>query len=208
MIILHCRGRYLYIIRPGKNFINLNKSITMKKHFKLSALLLSATIVMTSCIGSFRLTNNIKDWNEGVSNKWVNEVIFIALHIIPVYEIAMFVDGVVLNSIEFWTGSNLVANPGETKVVQNSQGEDIEITALENGYNLSNGEAAMSLVFDAEQQVWSAVYGDQSVDLIKFVDDNNAQLFLAGGDVMDITLDEEGINTARMFMANSFAMNK
>ncbi len=180
----------------------------MKKHFKLSALLLSATIVMTSCIGSFRLTNNIKDWNEGVSNKWVNEVIFIALHIIPVYEIAMFVDGVVLNSIEFWTGSNLVANPGETKVVQNSQGEDIEITALENGYNLSNGEASMNLLFDAEQQVWSAVYGDQSVDLIKFVDGNNAQLFLAGGDVMDITLDEEGINTARMFMANSFAMNK
>lgn len=207
MIILHCRGRYLYIIRPGKTFINLN-NIIMKKHFKLSALLLSATIVMTSCIGSFRLTNNIKNWNENVSNKWVNEVIFIALHIVPVYEIAMLVDGVVLNSIEFWTGGNLVANPGETKVVQNSQGEDIEITALENGYNLSNGEAAMSLVFDAEQQVWSAVYGDQSMDLIKFVDDNNAQLFLAGGDVMDITLDEEGINTARMFMANSFAMNK
>lgn len=180
----------------------------MKKHFKLSALLLSATIVLTSCIGSFRLTNNIKDWNESVSNKWVNEVIFIALHIVPVYEIAMFVDGVVLNSIEFWTGSNLVNTPGETKVVQNSQGETVEITAMENGYTISNGETSMNLVFDEAEQVWSAVYGNHTTNLIKFVDDNNAQLFLAGGDVMDITLDVDGINTARQFMMNSFAMSK
>lgn len=180
----------------------------MKKHFKLSALLLSATIVLTSCIGSFRLTNNIKDWNESVSNKWVNEVIFIALHIVPVYEIAMFVDGVVLNSIEFWTGSNLVNTPGETKVVQNSQGETVEITAMENGYTISNGETSMNLVFDEAEQVWSAVYGNHTTNLIKFVDDNNAQLFLAGGDVMDITLDADGINTARQFMMNSFAMSK
>ena len=86
----------------------------MKKHFKFSALLLSATIILTSCIGSFRLTNNIKDWNEGVSSKWVNEVIFVALHIVPVYQIAIFVDAVVLNSVEFWTGSNLVVEPGVT----------------------------------------------------------------------------------------------
>ncbi len=180
----------------------------MKKHFKLSALLLSATIVLTSCIGSFRLTNNIKDWNESVSSKWVNEVIFIALHIVPVYEIAMFVDGVVLNSIEFWTGSNLVVEPGETKIVQNSQGETIEITALENGYNLSNGETSMNLVFNAEQQIWSAVYDGQTTDLVKIVDSENAQLFLADGQVMDITLDAEGVNMANQLMMSNFAMNK
>jgi ABC-type uncharacterized transport system YnjBCD substrate-binding protein len=180
----------------------------MKKHFKLSALLLSATIVLTSCIGSFRLTNNIKDWNESVSSKWVNEVIFIALHIVPVYEIAMFVDGVVLNSIEFWTGSNLVVEPGETKIVQNSQGETIEITALENGYNLSNGETSMNLVFNAEQQIWSAVYDGQTTDLVKIIDSENAQLFLADGQVMDITLDAEGVNMANQLMMSNFAMNK
>ena len=100
----------------------------MKKHFKFTALLLTATIVLSSCIGSFRLTNNIKDWNEGLGNKFVNELVFIALHIVPVYEIAMLVDGVVLNSIEFWTGNNLVAEPGETKIVKNSQGQDVQVT--------------------------------------------------------------------------------
>ena len=180
----------------------------MKKHFKFSALLLSATIILTSCIGSFRLTNNIKDWNEGVSSKWVNEVIFVALHIVPVYQIAIFVDAVVLNSVEFWTGSNLVVEPGETKIVQNSQGETVEITALENGYKLSNGETSMNLVFNAEQQIWSAVYDGQTTDLVKIIDSENAQLFLADGQVMDITLDAEGVNMANQLMMSNFAMNK
>ena len=178
----------------------------MKKHLKISALLLSATIIMSSCIGSFRLTNSIKDWNEGVSNKWVNEVIFLALHIVPVYEIAMLVDGVVLNTIEFWGGSNVVDNAGDTKVVKNSQGQDIEITTMENGYEITDGKVAMNLVFDEATQVWSAVCGEQVTDLVKLVDENNAQLFLMNGDVMDITLDEAGMDIARQYMTNSFAL--
>ena len=97
----------------------------MKKHFKLTALLLSATILLTSCIGSFGLTNKVLDWNKSVGDKFVNELVFIALHIVPVYEISIFIDVVVLNSIEFWTGDNLVAEPGETKVVKNSAGEEV-----------------------------------------------------------------------------------
>ncbi|MBO7290204.1 MAG: DUF3332 domain-containing protein [Bacteroidaceae bacterium] len=179
----------------------------MKKHFKISALLLAATIVLSSCIGSFRLTNNIKDWNETVGNKFVNEIVFVALHIVPVYPIAMFVDAVVLNSVEFWTGDNLVAEPGETKVVKNSAGEEVEIVATENGYTLSNGETAMNLVYDKEQQLWSAEYNNQLTKLVKFNGDNTAQLFV-GADEMTVTLDAQGVNMAYLFMTNNFAMNK
>lgn len=177
----------------------------MKKHFKLTALLLTATIVLSSCIGSFRLTNNIKDWNEGLGNKFVNELVFIALHIVPVYEIAMFVDGIVLNSIEFWTGNNLVAEPGETKIVKNSQGQDVQVTALENGYTISNGDTAMNLLFDAENQVWSAEYNNQVTDLVKLNGDNTAQLYV-DGDIVNVTLDAQGIGYAQMLLNNSFAM--
>ena len=177
----------------------------MKKHFKLTAMLLTATILFSSCIGSFRLTNNIKDWNEGLGDKFVNELVFIALHIVPIYEIAIFIDGVVLNSIEFWTGENVVAEPGETRIVKNSQGQDVQVTALENGYTISNGETAMNLLFDAENQVWSAEYNNQSTDLLKLNGDNTAQLFV-GGEVVDVTLDAQGINMAQMLLNNSFAM--
>lgn len=177
----------------------------MKKHFKLTAMLLTATILFSSCIGSFRLTNNIKDWNEGLGDKFVNELVFIALHIVPIYEIAIFIDGVVLNSIEFWTGENVVAEPGETRIVKNSQGQDVQVTALENGYTISNGETAMNLLFDAENQVWSAEYNNQSTDLVMLNGDNTAQLFV-GGEVVDVTLDAQGINMAQMLLNNSFAM--
>ncbi len=177
----------------------------MKKHFKLTALLLTATIVLSSCIGSFRLTNNIKDWNEGLGNKFVNELVFIALHIVPVYEIAMLVDGVVLNSIEFWTGNNLVAEPGETKIVKNSQGQDVQVTALENGYTISNGDTAMNLLFNAENQVWSAEYNNQVTDLVKLNGDNTAQLYV-DGDIVNVTLDAQGVGYAQMLLNNSFAM--
>ena len=58
----------------------------MKKTLKNFALLLSASLVLSSCIGSFQLTNKVKDWNDGVGDKWINEVVFLAFHIIPVYE--------------------------------------------------------------------------------------------------------------------------
>ena len=78
---------------------------------------------------------------------------------------------------------------------------------MENGYNLTDGAASMNLVFDEETQVWSAEYNNQSTDLIKIVDDNNAQLFLMNGEVMDVTLDANGMNMVQMYM-NNFAMNK
>ena len=180
----------------------------MKKTFKFSALLLAATIMFSSCMGSFQLTNKMYDFNKSIGSKWVNELVFVACCILPVYEITLFVDGVVLNSIEFWTGKKALANAGEKKIVKNNEGKNVEITAMENGYNLTDGATSMNFVFDEETKVWSAEYNNQTTNLIKIVDDNNAQLFLMNGDMMDVTLDAEGIDMARMYMNNSFAMNK
>ena len=179
----------------------------MKKTVKLSALLLAATIMFSSCIGSFQLTNKVFKLNNTIGSKWVNELVFAACCILPVYEITLFVDAIVLNSIEFWSGKKLITNAGEKKIVKNHEGKNIEVTAMENGYNLTDGAASMNLVFDEETQVWSAEYNNQSTDLIKIVDDNNAQLFLMNGEMMDVTLDANGMNMVQMYM-NNFAMNK
>ena len=185
--------------------INLNH-ITMKKTFKLTALLLAATIMFSSCIGSFQLTKKMYDINNNIGDKWVNELVFAACCILPVYEITLFVDAVVFNTIEFWSGKKVLANVGEKKVVKNSEGKNVEITAMENGYNLTDGVSSMNLVFDEETQIWSAEYNNQTTQLMKFVDENNAQLFLLNGDVMDVTLDAQGVEMARMYMDNSFAL--
>ena len=177
----------------------------MKKTFKLTALLLAATIMFSSCIGSFQLTKKMYDINNNIGNKWVNELVFLVCCILPVYDITLFVDAVVLNTIEFWSGKKVLANAGEKKVVKNSEGKNVEITAMENGYNLTDGVSSMNLVFDEETQIWSAEYNNQTTQLMKLVDGNNAQLFLLNGDVMDVTLDAEGIEMARQHMTNCMA---
>lgn len=48
-------------------------------------------------------------------DKYINAILFVALNIVPVYQIVIGVDPIVLNSIEFWTGTNpLAMNEGES----------------------------------------------------------------------------------------------
>lgn len=63
-----------------------------------------------SCMGQFAATKMLYNFNNTVTdNKIVNNLVFWALLIIPVYNLAIAADGIVLNTIEFWTGNNLLA---------------------------------------------------------------------------------------------------
>lgn len=180
----------------------------MKKFLKHLTLVLAAALVLSSCIGPFTLTNRVKDWNENIGSKFVNEVVFLAFHIVPVYEVCIFADAIVFNSVEFWTGERLVASAGERKMIKNSFGKDVEIKTLNNGYLFSDGNSSIKVIYDADQKTWKAEIDNKSTDLIKFVDDNNAQLFMADGEVLDVTLDEQGVEMARNHIANSITMGK
>ena len=121
----------------------------------------------------------LKDWNQGVSNKFVNELIFLAFHIVPVYEIAYLADALVLNSIEFWSGSNPTASIGEVKTVQGENGEYL-VKTNENGYTITKkGEdKSVDLVYNKENNTWNAVADGQSFELVKMNEDGTAVLSL------------------------------
>ncbi|MBR2458505.1 MAG: DUF3332 domain-containing protein [Bacteroidaceae bacterium] len=180
----------------------------MKKFAKLSVMMVAFSIMFSSCIGSFQLTSKLKNFNDGIGSKWVNELVFVAFCIVPVYELSALADVQVLNSIEFWSGKKALADAGETKIIKNSKGQDIEVKTLENGYALNDGTNTINLVFDEKEQIWSAEYEDQVMNLIRLVDENNAQLFLKNGEVMDITLNADGIEAARLHMYDCLAMNE
>ncbi len=40
------------------------------------AILMSAAMLNTSCIGSFALTKNVYSWNQSLGNKFVNVLVF------------------------------------------------------------------------------------------------------------------------------------
>lgn len=178
----------------------------MKKFTKSFAVFFSACILMSSCMGSFGLTKSVYQFNETMtSNKFVNEVVFFVAGSI-VYSVTLFADCVVFNSIEFWTGNNPIqANVGDSKIVKNANGEDVTITTTENGYNVSNGETAMNLIFDEADNSWSIEYNNQ-VNKLMSINGNNAQLYLLNGQTVDVTLDAAGVNMARQLCMSDYAM--
>lgn len=71
----------------------------------------SIGIVSSGCMGSFALTKMLYNFNETITgNKIINNLLFWVLLWLPVYGGAMFIDGAILNLIEFWTGGNPLAS--------------------------------------------------------------------------------------------------
>ncbi len=67
----------------------------------LVACTLAGSILFSSCVGQFALTNRLLKWNRSIDSKFVNELVFIAFCIVPVYEVTVMADALVINSIEF-----------------------------------------------------------------------------------------------------------
>lgn len=71
---------------------------------------LSSTILFNSCLGSFSAFNNLRDWNDGLTDsKFLDNLVFWVLNIVPVYGLFFLGDVIIFNVIEFWSGSNPIA---------------------------------------------------------------------------------------------------
>lgn len=93
-----------------------------------------AASLLTGCMGQFALTKKVYNWNKKVdSNRWVQEGVFVAFLIIPVYSITFLIDGVIANSVEWWTGDNPVAQAGDQKRVIGADGSEALMTLRANG---------------------------------------------------------------------------
>ncbi len=164
----------------------------------MGAILLSGTILFSSCVGSFGLFNRLSSWNNQIGNKFTNELVFLALNIIPVYGVAYLADALVINSIEFWSGSNPMANAGDVKKVKGENG-DYLVKTLENGYSITKeGEtASMDLIYNQELNTWNVVADGQSTELLKMNNDGTAMMTLPNGESMMVTLDADGVLAAQ-----------
>ena len=131
------------------------------KSLILGVLFLSITLVQTGCFGSFKLTNSLYDWNMSLGSDAGKEVVFLAFVIIPVYGVTLFIDGLILNTIEYWTGSSPMSmNDGdsEMQIVENG-GNTYQITATKNKFHVVqlDGEKAgqeYNLVYNDTEASW------------------------------------------------------
>ena len=153
--------------------------------------------VATNCYGGFIATKKLHHWNGGLGNKWIQTIAFWALIIIPVYEIAVLIDFVVLNLLEFWTGSNPMAMTEgqiETQIVKH-QGKEFEITATKNQFaireikNGSKGEPVL-LVYEPQESAWYAKSRGKSMKISESseLDMSQVKLFHPDGRVVEVKL--------------------
>ncbi|MCM1348690.1 MAG: DUF3332 domain-containing protein [Firmicutes bacterium] len=164
-----------------------------RRYFSVAAVMLCVgSLLFSSCIGSFALTNKLLSWNNQVGNKFVNELVFVAFWILPVYEVSALADILVINSIEFWSGSNPVAQ-GRT-VIDGNDGRYL-VDCDGKGYTITseNDGSVVRLDFDADQQSWSATVGDDTYTLMTFVDDTHVRMPAADGGSVVVSIDQEGL---------------
>ena len=107
--------------------------------------LLAGSMMFSSCIGSFSLFNQYAAWQKDMtSNKFINAIVgFVLMPIVG--GVALTVDAVVLNTIEFWTGENPVAqNVGKTQMIKGDDGLLYAVKTLRKGYEIKapNGQAS------------------------------------------------------------------
>lgn len=166
------------------------------KKIRLSVAALSIaglSLLFTSCIGSFNLTNSVLRWNRQVGAKAVNELVFVAFWILPVYEVTAIADLLVLNSIEFWSGRNPVE--ASVRTVDTEQGRYL-IACDGKGYTITHEPTGRDyrLDFAEDTQTWSYVSGEgESYPFMTFVDDSHVRMITPEGDFRIVELTEAGV---------------
>lgn len=165
------------------------KSVTL-----IMASALACSVLFSSCIGSFGLANKLLDWNRNIDNKFVNELVFIAFWIVPVYEISVLADVLILNSIEFWSGTNPVADAGTVKTIETKDGT-YAIETKKDGYRIQKEgeEKAVDLVFNETDQSWSVEANGETTKLLKFEGEDEVVMYLPDGKEMNVELNRAGV---------------
>ena len=169
---------------------------------------LAGSMLMPSCIGSFTLTNKLLAWNKQISNKFINELVFFAFWVLPVYEVSGLADVLVLNSIEFWSGENPLASG--SKVIEGNDGRYL-VSNDAMGYtvkSLTDG-TEVRLNYNCDDNSWGIVMPDGSeMTIFSFVDDSHIALPVNGGDnTMTVELSDAGLLAySSVASANNFAM--
>ena len=155
---------------------------------------LASTILFSSCLGQFAAFNNLKEWNESLTDDdFANNAVFWALNIIPVYGLFIFGDIVVLNVIEFWTGANpLAMKDGERKVKYvNHDGQKLKLVATKNEMNIlvvkgNNEGKNLTLTYNVEDKSWNTIdENGEAIKLTSFKDGFN-YVYLPNGETIKI----------------------
>lgn len=160
------------------------------------AITLAGSMMLSSCIGSFSLTGKLLSWNRQVGNKFVNELVFFAFWILPVYEVSALADVLVLNSIEFWSGSSALAQA--PKVIEGNDGKYLVETDAK-GYTITSltDKSQVRFNFDSDTRTWSFEANGNEYPLVTLVDESFTKVNIGNGETMMVENTPESLYALR-----------
>lgn len=128
----------------------------------MAALASFLMVSMFGCYGNFALTRKVYDFNGSVTqDKYINNLVFWLMSFIPVYPLAATVDVVLLNTIEFWTGSNPLAMEAGAEKIQYAtiDGNEFKLRMTNDTLSIeelsgANKGQLVEVKYDAASQSW------------------------------------------------------
>lgn len=133
----------------------------MKRFIALLLMAAFSAASLTGCYGKFGLTHTIYKANGSVDNKFLRSGLTWVFVILPVYEFAFFLDFLVFNTIEFWSGSNPVASSEKTlHYASGSDSWDVRVTADGDKVTYDIRHTSGDAAADRLIVVWNRVTGE------------------------------------------------
>lgn len=158
------------------------------KLVSIAMLAIILTVGIAGCFGNFAATRKVYQFNESFGDKWMNQIMFWVLNFIPVYNVAVFADVVLFNTIEFWTGSNPIAmNPGEEVIkYAHEDGKNLKITIRQNQIvveDMDNPTEEIQLSYKPLEKSWY-YQSDNGMIKIATLSEDKADFFRPNGKVL------------------------
>jgi hypothetical protein len=133
---------------------------------------LATTPLLTGCLGHSALSAKARDVNLKLTeNRWGREGIYLAFNFLYVYRISTFLDLIVFNSIEFWTGENPINGKSPLVDVPIEAAEQIGLNEIE--------DAKLERVSDTKAKIYlKFINGDKvTLDVTRDKDTYSVTMF-------------------------------
>jgi len=137
-----------------------------------AGMLICFLTVSTACYGPFNLTRNVYHWNSGVkgsgevSDKWMKELVFFGMIVVPVYMFSALLDAFIFNSIQFWSGDNPV------KMTQDEEGRirEVQLGKITASVTWAEDRKSAQVTYVREGRVVKQVTIEQDGDEVRLRD--------------------------------------
>lgn len=161
----------------------------------ISLISLVSILGTINCYGGYVMTRKVHNWNGTLGDKWVKSIVNVLL--VFVYPFTAIIDFLVLNTLEFWTGSNpLAMKEGEVEVqVVHKDGKEYKITATRNQFEVREvmagklGDPAY-LTYEPKESAWYMKANGKAMKVSEAVNFNegHVKLIHPDGKTVDVKL--------------------